>query len=306
MMMSFSLSTVQARGISSSVKSVRRRKTIIVCGTDASGKTHLCKAALGEVPLLNASSPSRTRRNFAGSHIRTLSISTTTRTGKMGHPRQALWSRLPFACDWQAVSAGDPRRRRRDRLPRRLADRASGRHHDDPRQRLQRGVRPPTGIDQANTGRSGRLRRGHLLAASLLDRCDRPCRTRRKHLHGRRGLVQTMRAVIRTIAVALSAVAAALAAWLVAASYLFAALGRLDIDQRWLAWWLYATDQPDRWTLCLLAISAIIPAFVTCAVLTALWRAIGARLRRPLYGNSAWATDAEMRFGGIRSSRAFF
>ena len=115
-----------------------------------------------------------------------------------------------------------------------------------------------------------------------------------------------MRAVIRTIAVALSAVAAALAAWLVATSYLFAALGRLDIDQRWLAWWLYATDQPDRWTLCLLAISAIIPAFVTCAVLTALWRALGARLRRPLYGSSAWATDTEMRSGGIRSSRAFF
>jgi type IV secretion system protein VirB11 len=32
-------------------ESVRRRKTIIVCGTNASGKTHLCKAALGEVPL---------------------------------------------------------------------------------------------------------------------------------------------------------------------------------------------------------------------------------------------------------------
>ena len=115
-----------------------------------------------------------------------------------------------------------------------------------------------------------------------------------------------MRAVIRTIAVASSAVAAALAAWLVAASYLFTALGRLDIDQRWLAWWLYATDQPDRWTLCLLAISAIIPVFVTCAVLIASWRAIGARLRRPLYGNSAWATNAERRSGGIRSSRAFF
>ena len=115
-----------------------------------------------------------------------------------------------------------------------------------------------------------------------------------------------MRAVIRTIAVALSAVTAGLAGWLVAASYLFAALGRLDIDQPWLAWWLYATHRPDLWTRCLLAVSAIIPAVAACAVLVALWRAVGARLRRPLYGNSAWATDAEMRSGGILSSRTFF
>jgi len=32
-------------------EAVRRQKTIIVCGTNASGKTHLSKAALGEVPL---------------------------------------------------------------------------------------------------------------------------------------------------------------------------------------------------------------------------------------------------------------
>jgi hypothetical protein len=115
-----------------------------------------------------------------------------------------------------------------------------------------------------------------------------------------------MRTVIRTIAVALAAVAAALAAWLVAASYLFVALGRLDIDQPWLAWWLYATHGPDLWTRCLLAISAIIPLLVMCAALIALWRAVGARRRRPLYGNSAWATDGEMRSGDIVSSRAFF
>jgi len=111
---------------------------------------------------------------------------------------------------------------------------------------------------------------------------------------------------MRTSAAALSAVAVAMVAWLVAASYVFVALGRLDIDQPWLAWWLYATDQPDLWTLCLLAVSAIIPALAACAVLTALWRGLGVRLRRPLYGNSAWATDAEMRSGGIRSSGVFF
>jgi len=115
-----------------------------------------------------------------------------------------------------------------------------------------------------------------------------------------------MRTVIRTIAVALSAVAGALAAWLVAASYLFVALGRLDLDQPWLAWWLYATHRPDLWTRGLLAVSAITPAIVTCAAFIALWRAVGARRRRPLYGNSAWATDAEMRSGGIRPSGVFF
>ena len=115
-----------------------------------------------------------------------------------------------------------------------------------------------------------------------------------------------MRTVIRTIAVALSAIAGALAAWLVAASYLFVALGRLDLDQPWLAWWLYATHRPDLWTRGLLAVSAITPAIVTCAAFIALWRAVGARLRRPLYGNSAWATDAEMRSGGIRPSGVFF
>ena len=115
-----------------------------------------------------------------------------------------------------------------------------------------------------------------------------------------------MRTVIRTIAVAVSAVAAALAAWLVAASYLFVALGRLDIDQPWRAWWLYATNQPDTWTLLLLAVSAIIPLFVAGGALTAVWRLIGTKLRRPLYGNSAWATDAEMRSGGIRPGGTLF
>jgi hypothetical protein len=110
----------------------------------------------------------------------------------------------------------------------------------------------------------------------------------------------------RAAAVGLSALAAALAAWFVAASYLFVALGRLDIDQPWRAWWLYATDQPDTWTLLLLAVSAIIPLFVAGAVLTAAWRLIGTKLRRPLYGNSAWATNAEMRACGIRPQGALF
>ena len=110
----------------------------------------------------------------------------------------------------------------------------------------------------------------------------------------------------RAAAVGLSALAAALAAWFVAASYLFVALGRLDIDQPWRAWWLYATDQPDTWTLLLLAASAIIPLLVAGAVLTAAWRLIGTRLRRPLYGNSAWATDAEMRTCGIRPQGTLF
>jgi hypothetical protein len=112
--------------------------------------------------------------------------------------------------------------------------------------------------------------------------------------------------MMRVAAVGCSALAAALAAWFVAASYLFVALGRLDIDQPWCAWWLYANNQPDAWTLLLLAVSAIIPLFVTGAVLTAVWRLIGARLRRPLYGNSTWATDAEMRSCGIRLGGTLF
>ena len=108
--------------------------------------------------------------------------------------------------------------------------------------------------------------------------------------------------MIRAAAVGVSA----LALWFVAASYLFVALGRLDIDQPWCAWWLYATDQPDTWTRLLLGVSAIIPLFVAAAMLTAVWRLIGSRLRRPLYGNSAWATDAEMRACGIRPRGTLF
>ena len=138
MMMSFSLSTArpwhQLIG-----KSVRRRKTIIVFGTNRTERRTSAKRHLARCRCMNASSPSRTRRDFAGSRIRTRSISTTTRTGKMGHPRQANWSKLPFACALAGCSAGDPRWRRRDRLPRRLADRTSGGHNDDPRQRLQCG-----------------------------------------------------------------------------------------------------------------------------------------------------------------------
>ena len=111
---------------------------------------------------------------------------------------------------------------------------------------------------------------------------------------------------MRAAAIAFAILAGALVSWLVAASYIFLALGRLDIDEPWFAWWLYATDQPDAWTLFLLAVSAALPALVTGAVLTALWRAIGVSVRRPLYGNSAWATDAELRSGGIQSSRSFF
>jgi hypothetical protein len=111
-----------------------------------------------------------------------------------------------------------------------------------------------------------------------------------------------MRDMIRAVAIGVSA----LAAWFVAASYLFVALGRLDIDQPWRAWWLYATGQPDTWTLLLLTVSAIIPLFVAGGALTAVWRLIGTRLRRPLYGNSAWATDAEMRACGIRPQGTLF
>ena len=112
--------------------------------------------------------------------------------------------------------------------------------------------------------------------------------------------------MIRAVAIGVSALAAALAAWFVAASYLFVALGRLDIDQPWCAWWLYATGQPDTWTLLLLTVSAIIPLLVAGGALTAVWRLIGTRLRRPLYGNSAWATDAEMRSCGIRPGGTLF
>jgi hypothetical protein len=45
---------------------------------------------------------------------------------------------------------------------------------------------------------------------------------------------------------------------------------------------------------------------MTGAVLTAVWQFIGTRLRRPLYGNSAWATDAVMRSCGIRPGGTLF
>ena len=110
----------------------------------------------------------------------------------------------------------------------------------------------------------------------------------------------------RAVAMLLTIGCAGILVWMMAASYLFLALGGIDIDQPWVAWWLYATDQPDTWTVCLLLLSAALPALAAFAALMAMRRTLNGWLRRPLYGNSAWATDTERRSGGIRSSRSLF
>ena len=103
---------------------------------------------------------------------------------------------------------------------------------------------------------------------------------------------------------------AAVAVWSVAASWVFVALGRLDGQLRhpWVAWWDYAIAKPDGWTTLLLAVSAVIPLLSVGALIFGVWRFrhFCRRFRRPLYGDSTWATEAEARDGGIRSSGSPF
>jgi hypothetical protein len=98
--------------------------------------------------------------------------------------------------------------------------------------------------------------------------------------------------------------------WTVVASYLFVTVAGLSgkLDHPWLAWWLYAANGPDGWTVALLAASGVVPPVLVAGVAYRLRMFSGRRfnggLPRPLYGNSTWATDAEMRAGGIKQVRS--
>jgi hypothetical protein len=115
--------------------------------------------------------------------------------------------------------------------------------------------------------------------------------------------------VIRLIKVA-GLLIAGMAVWSVASSYLFVYVGGLagQFDRPWLVWWTYAKSDPDGWTKVVLATTAIAPPALIGVVVIALRRvtSVRHRLRRPLYGNSTWASDDEMRAGGIRQSRSPF
>lgn len=99
-----------------------------------------------------------------------------------------------------------------------------------------------------------------------------------------------------------------LAAWLLAASCLFVHFGGLSgmLGRPWMAWWDYAANSPDGWTATLLAASGVLPLVLMAGVALAAWRLrrrFPGALGRPLYGDSQWATDAEMRAGGLRRIR---
>ena len=103
---------------------------------------------------------------------------------------------------------------------------------------------------------------------------------------------------------------AAVAVWSVAASLVFAALGCLDgqLEYPWVAWWDYAIAKPDGWTTLLLTVSGVVPLLLVGALIFGAWRLrhFYRRFHRPLYGDSTWATEAEARDGGIRSSGSPF
>jgi hypothetical protein len=103
---------------------------------------------------------------------------------------------------------------------------------------------------------------------------------------------------------------AAIAVWSIEASWVFVALGRLDgqLDDPSIAWWDYAIAGPDGWTMLLLIISGAVPLLIVGTVIFGLRRMTRAcrRFRRPLYGDSTWASDLDMRDGGIRSSGSPF
>jgi hypothetical protein len=102
-----------------------------------------------------------------------------------------------------------------------------------------------------------------------------------------------------------TAVGAGLIGWSVAASYLFVAMAGLSglLERPWLAWWLYAANTPDGWTVALLAVSASLPLAFAAA-----WRLTGGFYRsvRPLYGASEWASDADQQSASIKQSRSPF
>ena len=100
------------------------------------------------------------------------------------------------------------------------------------------------------------------------------------------------------------------AGWTAAASSLFVQFGGLGgkLDQPWLAWWLYAVNSPDGWTVALLAASAALPLVFVAAATFAIWRLRSAYDRtfpRPLMG-TARGPDSEKQSAGIKQSRSPF
>jgi hypothetical protein len=109
------------------------------------------------------------------------------------------------------------------------------------------------------------------------------------------------------------------AGWMIASSYIALRLGRIPPDalaQPWLAWWTYATSNPNRWTKVILFIAAIPPTGVI-ALLAAIGWKIADRIwfepsrkqemkATPLYGNSHWAKAGDMQRGSIRRSKSAF
>ena len=66
---------------------------------------------------------------------------------------------------------------------------------------------------------------------------------------------------MKRVPVAAGVLVGGVAGWTVAASYLFVQFGGLGgkLERPWLAWWLYAANSPDGWTVALLAASAALP-----------------------------------------------
>src|SRR5271156_5263750 len=71
-------------------------------------------------------------------------------------------------------------------------------------------------------------------------------------------------------------------------------------DQRGLSWWLYAVSSPDGWTVALLAAAAALPLVLAAGIALAAWQLTRGFYSsvKPLYGASAWASEAEMLSAG--------
>jgi hypothetical protein len=115
------------------------------------------------------------------------------------------------------------------------------------------------------------------------------------------------------------AVLATAAGWMAASSYIALRLGHIAPDalaQPWLAWWTYATSNPNGWTKIILSIAAI-PPTGAIVVLAAIGWKITDRIwfepsrqqemkATPLYGNSHWAKPGEMQRSSINHSKSAF
>jgi hypothetical protein len=113
---------------------------------------------------------------------------------------------------------------------------------------------------------------------------------------------------VKRVPVAAGVLLGGFAGWTVAASFLFVQFGGLggQLDQPWLAWWLYAVSSPDGWTVALLAATAGLPLVLAAGIALAAWQLTRGFYSsvKPLYGASAWASEAEMLSAGIKQSRS--